>query len=41
MPNQTTTNPLLGVALRIREMREIIGYSSATMAELTVIPEEL
>ncbi|MCQ2420153.1 MAG: AMP-binding protein, partial [Clostridia bacterium] len=41
MTNQTTANQLMEVALRIREMREIIGYSTATMAEMTDIPEEL
>ena len=38
---QTTTSPLMDVARRIREMREIIGYSTATMAELLEVPEEL
>lgn len=38
---QTTTSPLMDVAQRIREMREIIGYSTATMAELLEVPEEL
>ena len=37
----STSRSLMGTALRIREMREIIGYSTATMAELTEIPEEL
>ena len=37
-PN-TVTNQLLDVALRIREMREIVGYSTAEMAENTEIPE--
>ena len=41
MKSQTTTNQLMDVAQRIREMREIIGYSTATMAELLDIPEEL
>ena len=41
MKSQTTTNQLMDVAQRIREMREIIGYSTATMAELLEIPEEL
>ena len=41
MTTQTTETQLMGVALRIREMREIIGYSTATMAELTDIPEDL
>ena len=37
----STSSSLMGTALRIRERREIIGYSTATMAELTEIPEEL
>ena len=34
MTSQTSTNQLMGIAQRIREMREIIGYSTSTMAEL-------
>ena len=31
--NKTTANPLLEIAQRIREMREIVGYTTAEMAE--------
>ncbi|MBO5953747.1 MAG: AMP-binding protein [Oscillospiraceae bacterium] len=42
MSNQNTvTNQLLDVALRIREMRQIVGYSIADMAEKTEISQEL
>ena len=42
MRNQNTvTNPLMDVALRIREMRQIIGYSIEEMAEKTEISQEL
>ena len=41
MTSQTSTNQLMGIAQRIREMREIIGYSTSTMAELLDIPEDL
>ena len=42
MPNQSTaSNQLMDVALRIREMREIVGYSVSQMAELTELPQEL
>ncbi len=42
MPNQSTANnQLMDVALRIREMREIVGYSIPQMAELTELPQEL
>ena len=34
------TNTLMDVALRIRELREIMGYSTAQMAERTGISEE-
>ena len=37
----TVTNPLLDVALRIREMREIVGYSIEEMAEKTEISLDL
>ena len=40
MTSQTSTNQLMGIAQRIREMREIIGYSTSTMAELLDIPED-
>ena len=36
-----SSNTLQEVALRIREMREILGYSMQKMADLTEIPEEL
>ena len=38
--DQTANGQLFEVARRIHEMREIIGYSSKKMAELTDIPEE-
>ncbi len=41
MANENTANQLKEVALRIREMRQIIGYSTATMAELTEVDEDL
>ncbi len=42
MSNQNTVNnQLLDVALRIREMREIVGYSIPQMAEMTEISAEL
>ena len=37
----TVSHPLLDVALRIREMREIVGYSVTEMAEKTEISEQL
>ena len=39
--HNTVTNQLLDVALRIREMREIVGYSIADMAEMTEISQDL
>ncbi len=41
MTNQNTETQLMDVALRIREMREILGYSTQKMAELTEISEDL
>ena len=42
MSNQNTVNnQLMDVAQRIREMREIVGYSIQEMAEKTEIPQEL
>ncbi len=42
MSNQNAVNnQLMDVALRIREMREIVGYSIAQMAEMTELPQEL
>ncbi len=41
MTNQSTASQLKDIALRIREMREILGYSMQKMADLTEVPEEL
>ena len=41
MRTETVNNQLLEIALRIREMREIVGYTTREMAEKTEIPEEL
>ena len=40
MTNSTSTTQLMDVAMRIREMREILGYSTQKMAELTQISED-
>ena len=40
MTNQSTVNQLMEIALRIREMREILGYSKQKMADLTEVSEE-
>ena len=40
MMNSNPTTPLAEVAIRIREMREILGYSTEKMAELTQITED-
>ncbi len=40
MTNQSTANQLQEIALRIREMREILGYSMQKMASLTEVSEE-
>ena len=40
MTNQSTVNQLMEIALRIREMREILGYSKQKMADLTEVEEE-
>ena len=40
MTNQSTANQLQEIAQRIREMREILGYSMQKMAYLTEVPEE-
>ena len=40
MNQQSTANQLTEIALRIREMRDILGYSIKKMAELTEISEE-
>ena len=36
MTNQSTASQLMDIALRIREMREILGYSIQEMAELSM-----
>ena len=42
MPNQNTANnQLLDVAQRIREMRQIVGFTASEMAEKTELPQEL
>ena len=41
MTNQSTVNQLMEIALRIREMREILGYSKQKMADLTEVSEEI
>ena len=40
LQTSAATNQLMEVALRIREMREIVGFSTAEMAERTGITEE-
>ncbi len=40
MTNQSTAHQLQDIALRIREMREILGYSMQKMADLTEVSEE-
>ena len=40
MTNQSTVNQLMEIALRIREMREILGYSKQKMADMTEVSEE-
>ena len=40
MTNQSTANQLQEISLRIREMREILGYSMQKMADMTEVPEE-
>ena len=37
MTNQNTATQLMDIAARIREMREILGYSEQKMAELTEV----
>ncbi len=37
---QTSQNPLMEIALRIREMREIMGLTEAEMAEKTQVSPE-
>ena len=41
MTNQSTANQLMEIAQRIREMREILGYSMQKMADLTEVSEDL
>ena len=41
MNQQSSANQLLDIALRIRTMREILGYSTQKMAELTEVSETL
>ena len=38
MTNQYNVSQLQRIALRIREMREILGYTTEKMAELTDLP---
>ena len=40
MTGSNSTTQLMDVAMRIREMREILGYSTRKMAELTQISED-
>ncbi len=41
MTSQTPQNQLQEIALRIREMRQILGYSMQKMADLTEVEEDL
>ena len=41
MTNQNTANQLMEIAQRIREMRDILGYSTEKMAELTEVSAEV
>ncbi len=41
MTNPSTATQLMEIAQRIREMRQILGYSIAKMADLTDVSEEL
>ena len=40
MTNQNTATQLMDIALRIRDMRDILGYSIPKMADLTEVTEE-
>ena len=40
MTNQSTANQLMEIAQRIREMRNILGYSMEKMADLTEVSED-
>ena len=41
MSNQNPANQLMDIAMRIRDMREILGYSMEKMAELTEVSEDM
>jgi len=41
MTNQSTANQLMDIALRIRDMRDILGYSMEKMAELTEVSSDM
>ena len=41
MTNQNSTNQLLDIAMRIRDMREILGYSMEKMADMTEVSVEM
>ena len=40
MSNQNPASQLMDIAMRIRGMREILGYSMQKMAEMTEVTEE-
>ena len=41
MSNMNPTSQLMDIAARIRDMRDLLGYSSQKMAELTEVPEDI
>ena len=41
MSNQNPANQLMDIAMRIRDMREILGYSVQKMAEMTEVSQEM
>ena len=41
MKNQNTATQLMDIAMRIRELREILGYSIQSMAEQAEVSEEM
>ena len=41
MSNQNPNNQLMDIAMRIRDMREILGFSMQRMAELSDVSEDL
>ena len=41
MSNQNPANQLMDIAMRIRDMREILGYSMQRMAEMTEVSDEM